>query len=107
MDTANPAAIVNGEWMKRNIGRRVRCVVKVLRADAGMLLGQTSDGLQVSVKQTPPAMSLSQFVEVIGIAENDRTIRADICTNFGDKFDMFSYNQLCQLANTDYQHLFI
>nr|ADE76427.1 unknown [Picea sitchensis] len=107
MDTSNPAVLVNGEVIRRYVGRRVRCVLKVIRGDGGILQGETSDGQQISVKQAPPAISLSQFVEVIGIAENDRTIRAEICTNFGDKFEMSSYNQLCQLANSEHQSLFI
>eukprot|EP01018_Ginkgo_biloba_P006777 Gb_36734 [translate_table: standard] len=86
MDTSNPAVMVNGEVIRRYIGRRVRCVLNVVRSDGGILLGQTSDGQQISVKQAPPAISLSQFVEVIGVAETDRTIRAETCTNFGDKF---------------------
>eukprot|EP01018_Ginkgo_biloba_P015805 Gb_31704 [translate_table: standard] len=107
MDTSNPAVMVNGEVIRRYIGRRIRCVLKVVRSDGGILLGQTSDGQQISVKEAPPALSLLQFLEVIGIAENDQTIRAETCTNFGDKFDMASYNQLCHLANSEHQSLFI
>ncbi|GLJ27844.1 hypothetical protein SUGI_0546480 [Cryptomeria japonica] len=107
MDTSNPAVIVNGEVIRRYIGRRVRCVVRVVRSEGGVLMGQTSDGHQISVKQAPPALSLSQFVEIIGVAESAGAIMAEICTNFGDNFDMASHNQLCQLANSEHQSLFI
>ncbi|CAI9783317.1 unnamed protein product [Fraxinus pennsylvanica] len=54
-----------------------------------------------------PPGPLSTFVEVIGIADSNQSIQAEIWTNFGDNLDTASYNQVCQLANGDYKHLFI
>ncbi|KAH7414833.1 hypothetical protein KP509_14G013100 [Ceratopteris richardii] len=89
MDTSNPAPFVNAELLKRYPGRRVRCVLKVVRAEGNSSLsGLTSDGLHISVKQVPSVASLSQFVEVIGVVDSDRSLRAEICTNFGDTFGM-------------------
>ncbi|MCO5557584.1 hypothetical protein L7F22_011150 [Adiantum nelumboides] len=108
MDTSNPAVLVNAELLKRFPGRRVRCVVKVVRAEGNSAFaGLTSDGMHISVKQTSPIASLSQFVEVIGVTDSDRSLRAEICTNFGDNFDMASFNQLVQMANSEQQPLFI
>ncbi|KAI5083936.1 hypothetical protein GOP47_0000105 [Adiantum capillus-veneris] len=108
MDTSNPAALVNAELLKRYVGRRVRCVVKVVRAEGNSAFaGLTSDSMHISIKQASPISSLSQFVEVIGVVDSDRSLRAEICTNFGDNFDMASFNQLVQMANSDYQPLFM
>ncbi|ERN16780.1 replication protein A 14 kDa subunit [Amborella trichopoda] len=106
MDISSPAVFVNGELLKMHTGRRVRSVVQVVRVDTGGFVAQTSDGLQLSVKATT-VDPLSKFVEVIGVAEGNQTIRAEMCTNFGDAFDMASYNQLCQLANSEHNSLFI
>ncbi|KAH7314896.1 hypothetical protein KP509_21G026100 [Ceratopteris richardii] len=108
MDTSNPAPLVNAELLKRYPGRRVRCVLKLVRAEGNSAFsGLTSDGMHVSVKQVPSATSLSQYVEVIGVVDSDRSIRAEMCTNFGDNFDMSSFNQLVQMANSEHQSLFI
>ncbi|MFS7943105.1 putative replication factor A protein [Helianthus anomalus] len=50
---------------------------------------------------------LTTFVEVIGVADSAQSIHAEIVTNFGDTFDANNFNQLCQLANGDFRHLFI
>uniref|UniRef100_A0A803N7N0 G domain-containing protein n=1 Tax=Chenopodium quinoa TaxID=63459 RepID=A0A803N7N0_CHEQI len=38
-------------------------------------------------KGSPPTQPLTKYVEVIGIAESNQSVRADIMTNFGDNFD--------------------
>ncbi|KAL3536101.1 hypothetical protein ACH5RR_004562 [Cinchona calisaya] len=106
MDTSNPAVFVNGELLRMHVGKRVRAVIQVLSSVAGTVTGKSTDGQQIFVKGHPPA-PLSTFVEVIGIADGNQSIRADIWTNFGDVFDTQGYNQICQLANGEYKHLFI
>eukprot|EP00249_Psilotum_nudum_P000380 c1175_g1_i1 orf=1-258(-) len=86
MDTSNPAPMVNAELLRRYQGRRVRSVMKVLRTEMGGFVGQSCDGQQVQVRQVPNVGSFTQFVEVIGVVENDSSVRAEICTNFGDNF---------------------
>ncbi|CAH1432353.1 unnamed protein product [Lactuca virosa] len=66
----------------------------------------STDEKQISVKGHPPS-DLSTFVEVIGVADSAQSIRAEIVTNFGDTFDTNNFNQLCQLANGEFRHLFI
>lgn len=90
-----------------HVGKRVRAVIQVLRSDgSGTVTGKSTDGQQMFVQGHPPA-PLSTFVEVIGIADSNQSIRADIWTNFGDVFDIQGYNHICQLANGEYKHLFI
>ncbi|KDP37307.1 hypothetical protein JCGZ_06761 [Jatropha curcas] len=107
MDTSKPAIFVNGGLLPMHLRKRVRTVVQVLGSDRGSVIGKTTDDHQLVVKGTPPSAALTNFVEVIGIAESDKSIQAEIWTSFGDTFDTYSYNQLCQLANGEYQSLFL
>ncbi|KAI8014953.1 hypothetical protein LOK49_LG05G00990 [Camellia lanceoleosa] len=106
MDTSNPAVFVNAELLHMYVGRKVRAVIQVIQSDNGAVIGKSTDEKQLVVKGSPP-FSLTTYVEVIGIAESNQSIRAEIWNNFGDTFDMYNYNQLCQLANGEYKHLFI
>ncbi|KAK3405780.1 hypothetical protein EUGRSUZ_K02554 [Eucalyptus grandis] len=89
MDTSNPVVFVNAELLGRYVGRKVRAVIQVIRNDGSAVIGKSTDEKQIIVKGLPPSQ-LTTFVEVIGIAE-----------------DTFTYNKLCQLANGEYQHLFL
>lgn len=82
-------------------------MIQVVGADRGAVVGKSPDDLQLVVKGSPPSAPLTNFVEVIGIADSEKSIQAEIWTNFGDAFDTYNYNQLCQLANGEYQHLFL
>lgn len=84
MDTSNPAVFVNAELLRLYVGRRVRAVMQVIRSDTGAVIGKSTDERQIVVKGLPPPGPLASFVEVIGIADGDRSIRAEIWTNFGD-----------------------
>lgn len=86
MDTSSPAVFVNGELLKMYVGRRVRAVVKIMGIEGGGVVGQSTDGHQLMIKGSQPSYPLSNFIEVIGVAESDRSIRAEICTDFGDNF---------------------
>ncbi|KVI12020.1 replication protein A 14 kDa subunit B-like [Cynara cardunculus var. scolymus] len=106
MDTSNPAVLVNADLLRSYVGRRVRTVIQVIRPDAGGLIGRSTDEKQIVVKGHPPS-PLTTFIEVIGVADTTQSICAEIMTNFGDTFDTNNFNQLCQLANGDFRHLFI
>ncbi|CAA6660882.1 unnamed protein product [Spirodela intermedia] len=106
MDTSSPAVFVNSELLNLYLGRRVRTVVQVVRVDGGTMTGQSPDGHQLVVKGTP-AIPSSHFVEVIGIADGSQSIRAEICTDFGENFDTMAFNRLCQLANGEHKSLFL
>ncbi|XP_062109850.1 replication protein A 14 kDa subunit B-like [Humulus lupulus] len=105
-DSSSPAVFVNGELLRSYVGKRVRAVVQVIRTENGAVIGKSTDNHQISVKGSPPG-SLTSFVEVIGIADDDKSIRAEVWTNFGDEIDTHNYNQLCQLSNGEFKHLFI
>ena len=68
-----------------HVGRKVRAVIQVTRSDIGSVMGKSTDGQQLLVKGSPP-IPLTSYIEVIGVAENDDSIRAEIWTNFGDSF---------------------
>ncbi|KAL5671497.1 hypothetical protein ACJX0J_015803, partial [Zea mays] len=85
MDTSSPAALVNAKIMNMFVGQRVRTVVQVQHNDGGMLVGQSPDGHQLSIKSAMD-VPVSHFMEVYGIAENSQTIRAEVCTDFGPDF---------------------
>ncbi|KAI3434025.1 uncharacterized protein J3R85_007005 [Psidium guajava] len=106
MDTSNPTVFVNAELLGRYVGRKVRAVIQVIRNDGTAVIGKSTDEKQIIVKGLPPSQ-LTTFVEVIGIADSQNSITADKWTNFGDNFDTFTYNKLCQLANGEYRHLFL
>ncbi|OVA01294.1 Replication factor A protein 3 [Macleaya cordata] len=83
MDTSNPAVFVNAELLPMYVGRKVRAVVQVLRTEGGSIIGKSTDERQLIIKGSPPG-PLTTFVEVIGIADGNQSIRAEIFTNFGD-----------------------
>uniref|UniRef100_A0A7N2M755 Uncharacterized protein n=1 Tax=Quercus lobata TaxID=97700 RepID=A0A7N2M755_QUELO len=85
MDTSNPSVFVNAELLRLYVGRRVRAVIQVLRSDGGVVTGKSTDENQIIVKGSPP-VPLSNFVEVIGIADTEKSIRAEIWSNFGNTF---------------------
>jgi len=100
--------MVNAGLLKKYLGRRVTTVVKVFRSDGADLVGQAPDGISITVrKAASSSITLSHFVEVVGVVEGESALRAEICTNFGDAFDMVTYNQLCQLANCDNRDCFV
>ncbi|XP_057518267.1 replication protein A 14 kDa subunit B-like isoform X1 [Amaranthus tricolor] len=107
MDTSSPAVFVNGELLRMFIGRKVRIVVQVMQSDAGSIIGKSTDNQQVIIKNSQPTQPLTTYVEAIGIADSNQSVRAEILTNFGDNFDAQNYNELCQLANGEYKHLFL
>lgn len=94
MDTSNPAVFVNGGLMCIYVGRRIRTVMQVIQSDGGGVTGKSTDGHQLVVKGPQPGFPLTTFVEVIGIADTDRSIRAEIWNNFGNTFGMTLKSQL-------------
>lgn len=86
-DISNPRPMVNSKLLKNYMGRRVTTVVKVARTEGGNVVGELPDGAPITVKQAPQHVAAqSQFMEVIGVVEGDRSLRAETCTSFGDNF---------------------
>ena len=90
MDTSSPAVFVNGELLRMFIGRKVRIVVQVMQSDAGSIFGKSTDNQQVIIKNSQPTQPLTTYVEAIGIADSNQSVRAEILTNFGDNFGMLT-----------------
>ncbi|CAJ2630828.1 replication protein A 14 kDa subunit A-like [Trifolium pratense] len=107
MDTSNPAAFVNAQSLPNFIGKKVRTVVQVNHSDGVTITGKSTDDSQITVKGLSSQVPVMNYVEVIGIAESNNSIRAEIFTDFGATFDVNSYNQLCQLANGQFKSLFL
>ncbi|KAJ4970713.1 hypothetical protein NE237_003812 [Protea cynaroides] len=107
MDTSSPAVFVNAELLRMYIGRKVRTVVQIVRSDGGVVIGRSADEQQLVIKGSPPPLPLTTFVEVIGIADGNQSIHAEIWNNFGDIFDTSSFNRLCELANGEFKSLFL
>lgn len=95
MDESSPAVFVNAELLPFYVGKRVRAVMQVVRSDSVAIIGKSTDGKQLVVKGTPPPAPLTSFVEVIGIVNNDRSIRAEIWTNFGNEIGILFYTLFC------------
>ena len=86
-DISNPRPMVNSKLLKNYMGRRVTTVVKVGRVEAGNVVGELPDGAPITVRQASQHVATqSQFMEVIGVVESDRSMRAETCTSFGNNF---------------------
>ena len=81
----NRSAIVNGETLRMFVGRKVRTVLKVQHTEGGVLVGQSTDGHQLTIKGASEGVE-SHYLEVVGIADNGQSITAEICKDFGENF---------------------
>ncbi|CAK8544087.1 unnamed protein product [Lathyrus sativus] len=110
MDSLSPAVFVNAELLPFCVGRRVRTVIQVVRSEGVLVIGKSPDEKQITVKTSPDSPlpdPFTAFVEVVGIVSSDKSIKAELWTNFGDEIDMLSYHKLCQLANGEFKYLFL
>ncbi|GAU17996.1 hypothetical protein TSUD_51050 [Trifolium subterraneum] len=86
MDTSNPAAFVNAQSLPNFIGKKVRTVVQVNHSDGAIITGKSTDNSQITVKGLSSQVPVMNYVEVIGIAESNDSIRAEMFTDFGATF---------------------
>ncbi|KAK3163567.1 hypothetical protein QOZ80_1AG0005390 [Eleusine coracana subsp. coracana] len=107
MDTSTPAPFVNAETLNMFVKRRVRTVVQVQGNEGGMVVGQSTDGHQLTITGVDIPIPVSHFMEVFGIAETNQSIRAEICTDFGPNFDPKPFDGLCKLASDKFKHMFM
>ncbi|KAK3261992.1 replication protein A 14 kDa subunit B [Cymbomonas tetramitiformis] len=71
-----------------------------------MMQVSAADGVGLAVRLAPGGDYNTEFLEFEGIVEDSGTIREEVHTNFGNSFDMESYNELCKLSNAEHKHLF-
>ncbi|KAL5676422.1 hypothetical protein ACJX0J_012553, partial [Zea mays] len=69
MDTSNPEALVDAKNLNMFVGQRMRAVV------------QSSNGHRLSIESAMD-VHVSHCMEVYGIAENNKTIHVELCTDF-------------------------
>lgn len=86
MDTSSPAVFVNAELLPLYVGRKVRAVVQVIGSDGGIVTGKSVDEQKLMIKGCPPSVPVMNYIEVIGIADGNQSIRAEIWTDFGSTF---------------------
>lgn len=67
---------------------------------------ETSDGKEITIKMAPGSTWTSKYVEVIGHLHEDRTVQEFKTTDFGDSFDLATYEKAVQLMTGKYSYLF-
>ncbi|CAM9104965.1 unnamed protein product, partial [Laminaria digitata] len=99
---------VNGAVLGQFVGRTVAVVGKVVSHQEGAAEAQleTSDGKTITVQVPPGSSWTSQYVEVIGHLHDEGSLQEFKSTDFGDSFDMVTYNKAVELMTTKFSHLF-
>ena len=100
MDTSAPAPRVNGELMARFVGKKVLLVGRAEASDGSTMTVKTSDDKMVTVALAPGAAApATQFVEFEGMVEGVDKLTEVAHVDFGNEFDMYTYNELAKEAN--------
>ena len=108
MDTSAPAPRVNGELMSRFSGKKVLLVGKVEGSDGSSLNLRTPDDKMVRVQLAPGSPSpATAYVEFEGMVEGPDALTETSHVDFGNEFDMYTYNELTKEANGRSQSLFL
>ena len=107
MDTTAPSPRVNGELMTRFVGKKVLLVGKNEGSDGSSVNLRTPDDKMVRVQLAPgsPAITTA-FVEFEGMVDSADTMTETSHVDFGDEFDLYTYNELTKEANGRSNNLF-
>ncbi|GAB9463705.1 hypothetical protein Gpo141_00001154 [Globisporangium polare] len=97
---------VNKKTLSAYIGRTVALVGSVESHMPTAVVLRASDGGIVNVNPAPGSDYSSKVVEVIGRVVDSETIQEFKATLFGEDFDLETYDQLVQLAQSKYRGLF-
>jgi len=108
MDTSAPSPRVNGELMSRFIGKKVLLVGRTESIDGASATVRTPDDKTVTVHLAPgsPAPATA-FVEFEGIVDAADQLKETTHVDFGDDFDMYTYNELTKESNGRSADLFM
>jgi replication factor A3 len=100
MDTSAPAPRVNGELMTRYVGKKVLLVGKNEGSDGSSVTLKTADDKTVRVQLAPgsPAITTA-FVEFEGMVESADVLTEVSHVEFGNEFDLYTYNELTKESN--------
>jgi replication factor A3 len=108
MDTSAPAPRINGELMARFVGKKVLLVGKAEGSNGGVVTLRTPDDRTVRVQLAPGSPPLgSAFVEFEGMVESPDALTETTHVDFGNEFDMYTYNELTKEANGRSAALFL
>ena len=100
MDTSAPAPRVNGELMARFVGKKVLLVGKAESTDGATMTLRTSDDKTVTVSLAPGAATpATTFVEFEGMVDAADRLTESAHVDFGNEFDMYTYNELAKESN--------
>ncbi|KIZ02944.1 hypothetical protein MNEG_5011 [Monoraphidium neglectum] len=105
MNADEPTPRVGFAQLKNMIGRRVLFVGRVESQDVGRAHMAAPDGSKVVIEGASSAFE-TQFAEVQGVVVDPTTIREESHVDFGENFDMNTYNELLRLANGPHQQMF-
>ncbi|XP_065896724.1 uncharacterized protein [Dysidea avara] len=93
---------VNGATIAKFVGKRVTIVGRYVSSERGghTLLLETSDKQQLRANLPSPPLELpSAFVEVVGKVEHNCQLAVERLVNFGNDFDLDTYNEAIQFLN--------
>ncbi|KAG0206116.1 hypothetical protein BGX28_002369 [Mortierella sp. GBA30] len=84
---------VNSAMLSQYVGQPVRFVGKIIEQNGTRAVMAASDKGQVHVHMTELSQYGTQYVEVIGTVNGDFSISEMASTNFGNDFDLDTYNE--------------
>mmetsp|Transcript_16629 Transcript_16629/g.21578 ORF Transcript_16629/g.21578 Transcript_16629/m.21578 type:complete len:106 (+) Transcript_16629:73-390(+) len=99
------ASRVNGQYLPAYSGKRVCIIGKVLSQNGNVATIQSSDNHQIAINRNPGANYGSQFVEVVGMV-NGQSIQEERACDFGDNFDLETYDALVHMMNGKFKNMF-
>ncbi|KAJ1967036.1 hypothetical protein H4R35_006829 [Dimargaris xerosporica] len=100
-----PTPRVNSGMLPQYTNTSVRLVGKVLQVQGTKAVLEASDHGKVTIDLMPANNFGTQYVEVIGLVQDGRSIQEYSSCNLGDTFDLGNYNKLVELSQK-YQDLF-
>ena len=106
--TSAPSPRVNGELMARFIGKKVLLVGKTESTDGATMTVRTPDDKTVVVQLAPGAPApTTTFVEFEGMVDAEDRLTETSHVDFGNEFDMYTYNELAKESNGRSSALFM
>ncbi|KAF8939497.1 replication factor A protein 3 [Dissophora ornata] len=85
---------VNSAMLGGLVGQTVRFVGRIIEQNGARAIMAASDKGQVEVHMNDKSQYGTQIVEVIGVVNGDNSITEMASSNFGNDFDMETYNAL-------------
>lgn len=99
------ASRVNGTMLPQFEGQRVLICGQVMSQDGQNAELLCSGNAQVKVQMNPGSIYNNTFVEIVGIASGG-VVREERSVDMGDNFNLGHYDQVVQMANGKFKHLF-